>query len=67
MFIKSALPALIGLGLALGLMLVIPVLDLLVVPVGIQAGTLVFMSLEAAGKVPKLAPELLGLDESVKQ
>jgi len=55
--IKRAFPAFLGLGLALALMLLIPFAQFLVVPIGIQAGTLVYMCLEVAGCTPKGAPE----------
>ncbi len=63
-FIKSSIPALVGLGLALGFMLLIPFASLVVIPIGIQAGTLVFLGLEDVGRVPKLAPELEAENEN---
>jgi len=57
-FVTGALPALLGLGLALAAMLLIPFAGLLVIPIGIQAGTLVFLGLEDQGRVPINAPEL---------
>lgn len=60
-FLMCNLPGIAGLGIGLEILILIliPGVDLLILPVGTLAGTLVFLSLEQMGRVPKRAPELV--------
>ena len=55
--IRDNLPVVAGLGLGLEVMLLIPGMNLLILPVGVLAGTLVFVCLESLARVPRSGAE----------